>query len=85
MSSHVTQPGAPESPHQNGERGSESRRQGPIITLISLYLQTLSPVIPPVRSVSGKPSTKCTRIHRTNTSRSAIPAVVLIYTKLKRR
>ncbi len=25
--SHVTQPGAPESPHQNGERGSESRRQ----------------------------------------------------------
>ncbi|AHA68362.1 Transposase [Shigella dysenteriae 1617] len=24
---HVTQPGAPESPHQNGERGSESRRQ----------------------------------------------------------
>ncbi len=28
MSSHVTQPGAPESPHQNGERGSESRRQG---------------------------------------------------------
>ncbi|SPZ77068.1 Uncharacterised protein [Shigella boydii] len=27
MSSHVTQPGAPESPHQNGERGSESRRQ----------------------------------------------------------
>ena len=33
------------------------------------------------RSVSGKPFTKCTRIHRTNTSRSAIPAVVLIYTK----
>ncbi len=32
-----------------------------------------------------KPSTKCTRIHRTNTSRSAIPAVVLIYTKQKRR
>ncbi len=27
MSSHVTQPGAPESPHQNGERGSESRRR----------------------------------------------------------
>ncbi len=48
-------------------------------------LQTLSPVIPPAQSVSGKPSTKCTRIHRTNTSRSAIPAVVLIYTKQKRR
>lgn len=27
MSPHVTQPGTPESPHQNGERGSESRRQ----------------------------------------------------------
>ncbi len=39
MSSHVTQPGAPESPHQNGERGSESRRQS-LITLISPYLQT---------------------------------------------
>ena len=41
----------------------------PIITLISPYLQTLSPVIPPARSVSGKPSTKCTRIHRKNTLR----------------
>ncbi|AOM58093.1 hypothetical protein NEL96_24615 [Escherichia coli] len=27
MSPHVTQPGAPESSHQNGERGSESRSQ----------------------------------------------------------
>ena len=57
----------------------------PTIPLISPYLLTSLPVIHHARSVSGKPSTNRPRIHYTNMSRSAIPSVVLIYMKRKRR